>query len=211
MIGSIATCLRLARDGEWAMIVYLAKTKWHGLDLKFAGLAELGLSAERSIFYADSSGPILERVLNALPIAPSDKALDIGCGKGGAILTLAKYPFARVDGVELSEELISVARENLRRMGVRNSVIHHSDAAVFKDYDDYTFIYMYHPFLPVVMSAAMKHITQSMQVRPRKITLIYRNPVCHSEVIEAGFRKTAEFPGPDHPTFAYTADPVTER
>ena len=176
------------------MMVYLAKVKWHGLDLKYVGLPDLGLSQERSEFYVNSGGPFLDRVLNTLRIAPSDQAIDIGCGKGGAIFTLAKYPFARVDGLELSTEMIAVARENLKRMAVSRSTIYHGDAGEFCDYDRYTFFYLYNPFPALVMSQTLRHIANSLNKRPRNVVLIYCNPVCHSLVVEAGFRKIAEFP-----------------
>ncbi len=208
MIASLLTLLRLARDRDWRMIVYLAKAKWRGLDLKYAGLEEIGLSEHRALFYADSGGPALERVLNSLSIAPADDALDIGCGKGGAILTFAQYPFRRVDGVELSERLIAVARENLRRMGTKRSTIYHCDAAVFPDYARYTFLYMFHPFPEEVIAETMRRIADSIEARLRKVTLIYNNPVAHSTVVAAGFRKTAELSGQFTPLLVYVADPV---
>ena len=41
--------------------------------------------------------------------------LDIGSGKGRALLLAAEYPFRRIVGVELMPELNSMAEENIRR------------------------------------------------------------------------------------------------
>src|SRR5512144_325679 len=41
--------------------------------------------------------------------------LDIGSGKGRAVLLAIGYPFRRVTGVELAPELHAIAQDNLRR------------------------------------------------------------------------------------------------
>ncbi len=69
--------------------------------------------------------------------------------------------------------------------------------------DRYTHVYLYHPFPAIVMSDVVRNLADSLTRTPRKLTLIYRNPVCHSLVLESGYRKVAEFPGPEHPTFVY--------
>jgi cyclopropane fatty-acyl-phospholipid synthase-like methyltransferase len=40
-----------------------------------------------------------------LKINSNDRILDIGCAKGSAIRCMLKFPFAAVDGVEISKEL----------------------------------------------------------------------------------------------------------
>ncbi len=40
--------------------------------------------------------------------------IDFGCGKGKALLLAAKLPFRRIVGVELSSELIEIAKTNLK-------------------------------------------------------------------------------------------------
>ncbi len=197
----------LARQGNWRRIAYVARMKLRRMDLHYASLNEIGLSEERSLFYVNSGGPELESILASLPISPSDQVLDLGSGKGGAMLTFARFPFARVDGVELSESLVAIAKRNLGRMGVRNCTIYHCDAAEFRDYARYNFLYMYHPFPTVVMTQVMRGIMDSLAAHPRRIVLIYRNPVLPSVVEAAGFQKTAEFPGSQYPTLVYVKDP----
>jgi len=157
------------------------------------------------VFHASSGGPHLEKVLKNLQIRETDAAIDLGCGKGGAILTMSKYPFCRVDGVDLSEPVIRIAENNLSRMRISKATIYHADASSFRDLDRYTFVYLYHPFPAIVMADVMRNIADSLKRSPRKMTLIYRNPVCHPLVVESGYRKIADFPGPEHPTFVYEA------
>jgi cyclopropane fatty-acyl-phospholipid synthase-like methyltransferase len=52
--------------------------------------------------------------LNDLNITANDSIIDIGCGKGSAMLSMLGFPFARVDGVELSQQIGSIAIRNLK-------------------------------------------------------------------------------------------------
>jgi hypothetical protein len=80
-------------------------------------------------------------------------------------------------------------------MRVRNSVLFHSDAAAFDGYDRYTFYYLYNPFPPAVMAETMVRISESLQRRPRKVTLVYTNPKDRAVIESVGFRRIAEFEG----------------
>jgi 23S rRNA G2445 N2-methylase RlmL len=123
---------------------------------------------------------------------------------------MARYPFSRVDGVDISKELLEIARENLRRMRVRGSVLFHSDAAAFDGYDRYTFYYLYNPFPQAVMAQTMVRISESLKRRPRKVTLVYTNPKEHAVIESAGFRRIAEFEGKVGeflPVIVYSAGP----
>jgi hypothetical protein len=172
--------------------------------LNSVGITEMGLLKERSNWYADSGGPRLSEVLETLSIARTDEAIDFGCGKGGAIITMARWPFARIDGVEISLELVAAARSNLRKMGIRRSTIFHSDAEEFTDIDRYNVIYVYNPFTRVVMAGVARNVAASIGRRPRAITLIYKNPVDADLFEDIGFRRVSEFHNDENPTFVYT-------
>ena len=164
----------------------------HGIDLSGASQQYSDLSEERSVGYRDSGGPDLDKLLRTLSISPSDAVLDFGCGKAGAMLTLAKYPFARVDGVELSPQLTQIGQQNLQRLRRSHTKIHCCDAAEFKDLDLYTYFYMYNPFSEVVMRSVMENLVSSLKRRSRKVTVIYKNALLGHLLVGAGLRKVAE-------------------
>ena len=59
-----------------------------------------------------SFGPLTQQLVAEATAVPFRHALDIGCGAGEVSLRLAKMaPSARVSGVDISEELLAVARE----------------------------------------------------------------------------------------------------
>jgi SAM-dependent methyltransferase len=193
--------------GDWRMALYRIHMGLRGVDLNSVGVGEMGLLKERSHWYADSGGPRLEEVLDKLPISACDEAIDFGCGKGGAIITMARRPFARIDGVEISPELVAAARANLRKMGLRHSAIFHSDAEDFTDLDRYSVIYIFNPFTRVVMAGVVRNIAASLARRPRSITLIYKNPVDADLFENIGFLRVSEFRNDENPTLVYTYQP----
>ena len=183
---------------------------WHNLGLTLAGIdvrqtsmSELGLDENRSYWYANSGGPALRKLLRSLPITSEDSAIDVGCGKGGAILTLSRFPFGRVDGLDISPLLVDIARRNLRRCRIRNSSIICSDAAQFRNFDPYTYVYLYHPFPAAVMDCVMRNLRESLAAHPRPLTLIYCNPYHDSSVTAGGFEAVREFTDSVHPIRVY--------
>jgi len=126
------------------------------------------------------------------------------------MLTLAKFPFAPVDGVELSPQLAEVARRNLRRLGVSNATVFCCDAAEFTELDVYTYFYLYNPFPEMVLRSVIKNIESSLQRRSRTTTLIYKNALFDGLVVNAGFSRIAEFGAKQlhHPFAVYVGAPI---
>lgn len=164
-----------------------------GVDLRGVSVRDLGLDEQRSIWYDDSSGADLDAVFKTFEISSEDAVLDLGCGKGGALITLCRYPFAHVDGLEISPALMDIARQNLRRLRITKARLFCTDAEDFADLDQYTYLYMYHPFLEPVMQRVLENLRASIARRPRRLTLVYKNPVCDALVMEAGLQKVRDF------------------
>jgi len=204
---ALYNCARLARTRQWSLLFYVLRNRWHNLDLSFVSVHDLGLSEDKSKFYSDSGGPDLDIVLRSLPISHSDEALDAGCGKGGALLTLARYPFARVDGFDISESLVNIARENVRKAKVSNSSVFVADASRFADLDRYTYLYMFNPFTALVLKPFMDNVIESIRRKPRKVTLVYRYPVDEPVILAVGFNKVCEFLHASHPFVIYEGGP----
>ncbi len=138
LIGMIAS-------GQTRELLYELAYRRKGLDLDSASVEALRLPASRAHWYSNSGGPQLERVLKTLRIPTGSVGLDLGCGKGGAAITLAQLPFTRVTGVDLSADLVRIATENVRRLGLTHVGFVHADASAFTDLDPYTHIYMVQP------------------------------------------------------------------
>lgn len=194
----------LIRPG-WRNTLYRAEARVRGLDLtRHVSTEDLGIAPNRGSPYGNSGGPDLARVLQALRPEPSSAIIDLGCGKGGALITMASFPFARICGVDLSADLLRVASENLRKCGLEGIELHCCDAADFADLDGFTHVYMYNPFPSPVMQAVMANLRASLTRRPRSLTIIYKNPVCHEDVIGAlEFAEVRTFTHSSHPFVVY--------
>lgn len=200
-VGKIKIYLQLFLNRDWWGINYRLQFLFRRIDLSNVCVDELKLSAECAHDYADSGGPELEAVLDNLEITPRDAIIDFGCGKGGALITLAKFSFSKITGVEISTELIDIARRNLSRLRLGRVTIEYCDATEFNDLDGYNYFYFFSPFPCPVMQSVIKNIAASLARQPREVTIIYLNPECHDVVVaDTPFVKRQEF---EHPTLRY--------
>jgi arsenite methyltransferase len=57
--------------------------------------------------------PVGEQAIARMRVAPDSRVLDVGCGSGWATRLLADYAFnGRVTGIDISDEMVRVARES---------------------------------------------------------------------------------------------------
>jgi hypothetical protein len=190
----VKNALALLMKGEWREFALRLKVRRGQIDLENVSTDTLGLEDERSHEYSNSGGIQLDRVLRALKITSRDAIVDFGSGKGGALITFSKYPFAKIAGVEISPELAAIAEENLRKLKIRNIQMVVCDAAEFTDLDGYNYFYFFSPFPGNIMRAVIKNIEDSLARTPRKAVIIYFNPEYHNDVIaDSSFAKIDEF------------------
>jgi len=179
MLYDIKNALGILKRGEYREFLFRLRVRFQKIDLRYASLNDLGFSADRSFHYAHSGGIHLEKVLNSLRITPGDAIIDFGSGKGGALITFARYPFSKITGIELMPELVAIAEQNLRKLHISNVTMAISDAADFVDLDGYNYFYFYSPFPSNVMLEVMHNIMASLRNNPRIVHLIYCNPEFH--------------------------------
>lgn len=158
----------------------------------------------RTHYYADSGGLAFDRIMANFNITSNDAIVDFGCGKGGILISLSKYPFLKITGVEIDPALVKIAENNIRKLKIDNVDIVCSDAAEFKNLAAYNYFYFFDPFPCSVMQDVVANVERSLHERPRAATIIYLNPLCH-ELIESNsiFSKTKELPHFEHKCFIY--------
>ncbi|MEB3980324.1 class I SAM-dependent methyltransferase [Mycobacterium sp. 663a-19] len=126
---------------------------------------------------------ILRRALNILPVDSGTTFVDLGCGKGRALVVASEFPFGSIVGVEISPELAEVASENalvVRRNHPQRTPI----SVVEGDVLDYALppgnlvIFLFNPFEKVLITQLLNKIEAALQERDSSIYVVYINPVC---------------------------------
>lgn len=194
---------RLLLGGRWREFSVRARISLGIVDLKDDPAEAV---SERTHYYADSGGLAFEDILSHFSISKGDAIVDFGCGKGGVLISLSKYPFAKITGVEISQELADIARNNLQKLKISNVDVEQCDAGSFVRLEEYNYFYFFDPFPAVVMQDVIKNIKTSIINKPRKVTVIYMNPFCHDLFDESEiFEKTMELPHFEHKCFVYSS------
>lgn len=205
----VFTACRMAVTGDWRALALQARNRLLGIDLTEITASELGL-AEGSADHNASHERRLVELLRKLPITRKDAILDLGCGKGAALIAFHQLPFGRITGVELSPELAEICRKNLRRLRQSSTEVVCADAREFRDLDGFTYVYLFNPFGAAILEAVLENLAESLRRAPRDFTLLYYNPVHAGLLARYGFSEQQRFEQPgSHPTIAYGYRPPT--
>ena len=153
--------------------IKLVLEKLRGIEFsKITPVSELGLDPKKVFHGSSSGGRELKTVISRLNIKDTDRILDIGSGKGGAINTFYTFPFERIDGVEISKELVNITNNNIKKLNLKKTQIFCLNACEFSQYGSYNFFYLYNPFdLKTLKKTVLLIIAQQ-----KHFTLIYNNP-----------------------------------
>jgi SAM-dependent methyltransferase len=108
--------------------------------------------------------------------------VDLGSGKGRALLLAAQYPFREVVGVEVQPELNRIAQGNILRFPSEGRLCHRisslcMDAREFQFPEDSVLLYLFNPFPDYVLRAVMANFESSLRARPRPAFVIYNTPM----------------------------------
>jgi predicted RNA methylase len=125
--------------------------------------------------------------------------VDLGAGKGRALLIASLLPFKRIVGVEFAPELAEVAARNVQRFRAAGQrcrqleVVCH-DAASYELPSGPLVIFMYNPFGPEVMREVVAHVLAALRREPRELYVLYANPFHAEPWTTAGFRELSRGP-----------------
>ena len=144
-------------------------------------LEKKGIDISSATIYMPVSYDVLEEFFTKINLSTFNHFLDIGCGKGRAMCVAASYSIKKISGVEFSTDLYNGARKNLNIIQEQYPKtefdIYNNDAFYFEIDDDVDCIFMFNPFDEIIMSAVMENIETSLENNPRKMTIIYINPL----------------------------------
>jgi hypothetical protein len=108
--------------------------------------------------------------------------IDIGSGKGRALLMAADFPFRRILGVELLHELDRIAQENIRNYRSDSQLCFElesvcADAREFEIPAEPLVLYLFNPLPEAGLLQLLDNLERSIAENPRSIYLLYHNPL----------------------------------
>jgi SAM-dependent methyltransferase len=146
--------------------------------------------------YQPTEPGLFREMMASLPIAFDQFTfVDIGSGKGRTLLMASEYPFRKIVGVELIEELHRAAEENKRayksatqRCSQIEAVC--ADACEFPFPSGPLVVYLFNPLPEDGMRLLIANLEKSLAEDPRAAYLLYHNPLLEHVIGErAGFKK----------------------
>ncbi len=159
--------------------------KYHTDTLRWQDLRNLyvvGENKDHGVFYQPTQARTLRKVFKRTNLPREGAFLDLGCGKGRALILAAEFGYTRIIGVEFSELLCQIAESNLlcylkRYPGPVDFQVIHTDAAEYVIPQDVSTLFLFNPFDEVVMASVVRNIEKSLRNHPRKLFIIYRHPL----------------------------------
>jgi SAM-dependent methyltransferase len=138
------------------------------------------------LYQATKARPFL-RLLSCLSLPAGSVFVDLGSGKGRALLLASQHPFARVVGLEFSAPLCAIARRNVELFQRRNHSnapieIVETDVTRYRFRADENVLYLYNPFDGHVLDQVLANLRESADEHPRDLWLIYNTPIQHDTV-----------------------------
>jgi SAM-dependent methyltransferase len=131
--------------------------------------------------YGASKEVPFRKLMKKLQLPREGVFVDLGSGKGRALMLASKYGFRKVIGIEFSGALCNAARANLekflRKYPTASQIeVIESDVTKYAFDDDETVFFMLDPFNAPVLTQVLQNIRASVERKPRKIWLIYSVP-----------------------------------
>jgi Histone methylation protein DOT1 len=157
----------------------------HGVDT--AGITYLETlsidspSRSRGMAYEGVPVSLFNRMMERLDIRHEDYVfIDLGSGKGRALLAASHYPFRELIGVEFAGGLHEIARSNLQTYLDRRGKnvrwrLEHGDAVEFQFPDENVVLFLFNPFDGLVLRSVLDNVAAYVRDYRKSIYIVYCN------------------------------------
>ncbi|HUO24075.1 MAG TPA: class I SAM-dependent methyltransferase [Candidatus Aquilonibacter sp.] len=117
--------------------------------------------------------------------------VDLGSGKGRALLMASEHPFHRIIGVEILPTLHHIAQENLAKyrsptQACANLETICADAIEFPLPPEPLLLYLFNPFPEAGLRRVASRLERSLCESPRQVFVLYHNPLLEHVLRESG-------------------------
>ncbi|KMW73705.1 hypothetical protein TI10_05575 [Photorhabdus luminescens subsp. luminescens] len=120
---------------------------------------------------------VIHRALMSLPIEYSDfEFIDLGCGKGRAIICASSYNFSKITGVETVESLALIARQNVNVINKKNHIeIIQADVNNYRFNENHVVIYHCDSFLDEQLKQLLPRLKTDVYDKGYKVLILQIN------------------------------------
>lgn len=190
----------IAFNWNWPIAFYLLNDnayghKKYGIDTtgfdRLKSLKQLGIDISQSTIYMPVAYKMLEILFNKIRLRNYKHFLDIGCGKGRALCVAAYFGVEKITGIDFYPELCRQAQENLKLVKEIIPEIRYevcvTDARSYDIPADTDCLFFFNPFNETVMQTLAGKIVINLKQHPRKLTVLYVNPLHKDVFLNHGF------------------------
>lgn len=134
------------------------------------------------VAYGGCQPSCVRRALTTIQNPEDYTFIDLGCGKGRAVIIASELPFRRIVGVELAPGLAAAGRRNARlvqnKYPSRSPIeIIRGDATAVPFPDGNLVMFLYHSFGSELVAKLLDRVVDAVAGTDRVIFLIFENPV----------------------------------
>lgn len=133
-------------------------------------------------FYVPTTASVIYEILGFLPLQPNKITfVDMGSGKGRALLVASEFPFRKIVGIELSDQLHRTAEENVKRYKPASQQCAAFDLRCM-DALDYVYgeeplvLFLFDPFGREILQDVIANLEASLRACPREAYVVYVYP-----------------------------------
>ncbi len=152
----------------------------YGLDTRHhVSIEVLGTDPTLCYGYEATDWISFKSVLKRLDIKSTDTFLDLGSGKGRALLIASEFPFRKIIGVEISKELCDLARKNVERYLQRKKAqcghieIVNANAFTYRVPSEVSVLYLADPFPGKTLDRVLNNLVGLVKIDLRRVLVIY--------------------------------------
>ncbi|MBR0995469.1 class I SAM-dependent methyltransferase [Bradyrhizobium japonicum] len=156
----------------------------------------VGDNAKHGLAHIATEPAQFSQIMQTLDLPLSEfNFIDLGCGKGRALILAAQFPFKAIIGVDFVPSFVEAARKNVSvaaNQGLRGDVqVVVGDAAQFVLPPGAALVYLYNPFDSHVVRKVALHLRSTYESERRPIFIVYSNPIHIHEFRSCGWQPVA--------------------
>ncbi len=123
---------------------------------------------------------ILEKLLEKMTtLVTPGNFVDLGCGKGRAMVVAAHYGFKNIKGIDFAEEVCAEATHNMETLSRKRRFDYSVICANVLDYSiqpEDTVFFMFNPFTNNIITGFLDNLEDSLLHHPRDVYFLYVSP-----------------------------------